>query len=454
MESQNLIEEDSSIIFDKAKNLPSSRQVFENWINTLKTTNTSVKGLEILTPIMEKLYDTYDVTQQKRDTEKGEIDFVEEVIERINFGNKSLSKDIVAKLKNIRQTKHTINFIETLSEFNKRGEGIFMSIEDETNFALTEVIKNMIKDMLITFPNIIKNESDRFSMKKINIPPHWGFGSKKFSLNHINQLKKAISSLNLLEKFSCDDDCKFIMDKIIEKRKDILDFINLLPFLSNLGQNKTIFNGGIHCAVICNLFYLTIFLYYEIIEEIVGNKFNKEDPNEESEYYGAMEDYEIMVSNIINTYLNIFMNTKKLLDNDPETIKNDVLKEKEMEKENIKDQFNRLDDEHRKIERELKKHKLGEWSVGLSKAIFQYDPDMYDREILQQQQINEMLNRNNITLSSAEENNQNNMFSGLSGAATDLLIQQQAEHDIHNEMYGMMGEMGDEEDMDSRDDLY
>ncbi len=148
------------------------------------------------------------------------------------------------------------------------------------------------------------------------------------------------------------------------------------------------------------------------------------------------------------------MKTKKLLDNDPETIKNDVLKEKEMEKENIKDQFNRLDDEHRKIERELKKHKLGEWSVGLSKAIFQYDPDMYDREIQQQQQINEMLNINNITLSSAEENNQNNMFSGLSGAATDLLIQQQAEDEIHNEMYGMMGEMGDDDDMDSRDDLY
>ena len=454
VENQNLIEEDSSIIFDKAKNIPSSRQIFENWINALNTTTTTVRGLDVLTPIMEKLYDTYDVTQQARDTDKGEINFVDEVAERINYNNKTLSKNIAGKLKKIQKTKHTINFIETLPEFNKRGEGIFMSVEDETNYSLTEVIKNMIKDMLITFPNIIKNESNRFSMKKIVMPPHWGFGSKKFSLNHINQLKKAISPLNLLEKFSCDEDCKFIMNKIIEKGKDILDFVKLLPFLSNLGKNKTIFNGGIHRAVICNLFYLTIFLYYEIIEEIVGNKFNKDDPNEESEYYGALEDYEIMVSNIINTYLNIFMNTKKILNQDPGTIKNNVLKEKEMEKENIKDQFNRLDDEHRKIERELKKHKLGEWSVGLSKAIFQYDPDMYDREIQQQQQINEMLNRNNITLSSAEENNQNNMFSGLSGAATDLLMQQQAEHEIHGEMYGMMGEMGDEEDMDSRDDLY
>ena len=53
----------------------------------------------------------------------------------------------------------------------------------------------------------------------------------------------------------------------------------------------------------------------------------------------------------------------------------------EDEKENLKDQFNLLDDEHRKIEREKKNLKLGEWNVGLSKAIFQYDPEQYDKEI-------------------------------------------------------------------------
>ena len=46
------------------------------------------------------------------------------------------------------------------------------------------------------------------------------------------------------------------------------------------------------------------------------------------------------------------------------------------------------------------------------------------------------------------------MFTALSGAATDLLIQEQQNQEIYDERYGMMDNMGDEEDMDSRDDLY
>ena len=65
-----------------------------------------------------------------------------------------------------------------------------------------------------------------------------------------------------------------------------------------------------------------------------------------------------------------------------------------------------------------------------------------------------MMNQNNVTLSGMEENTEGNMFSTLSGAATDLLIQEEQNQEIYDERYGMMDDMGDEEDMDSRDDLY
>ena len=143
-----------------------------------------------------------------------------------------------------------------------------------------------------------------------------------------------------------------------------------------------------------------------------------------------------------------------MINTNPETIKENVAKIKEDEKEDIKNQFNLLNEENRKIEREMKNLKLGEWSIGLSKSIFQYDPAMYDREIQNQHRLNQLLQQNEIALSAAEENNQNNMFSSLSGAATDLLIQQEQQQEIHDERYGMMDDMGDFEDMDSRDDLY
>ena len=199
---------------------------------------------------------------------------------------------------------------------------------------------------------------------------------------------------------------------------------------------------------------MTVELYYEIVEELVSNKYNKKDPTEESEYYGMKEDYDEMITNIMNTYFNIFKDTKTMINTNSERIKENIAKKKEDEKEDIKNQFNLLNDENRKIEREMKNLKLGEWSIGLSKSIFQYDPAMYDREVQNQQRLNQLLQQNEIALSAAEQNNQNNMFSSLSGAATDLLIQQQGEHEIQDEMYGMMDIMGDGEDMDSRDDLY
>jgi len=455
IDRQNLIDPDSSVIFDEALKTSSARAIFENWVEASKNTQIYPEKLNAFLPLMSQLYDTYDVAQSIKETIDGaEVDFVEEVIGRINFENNKMKKKVIKNLTNISNTRNSIRFIEQLTDFEERGENIFMSKVDETQHSLSQIIKNMIKDMLITFPSLIKNESNRFTKSKIELPKHWGFGSKKFSESHKNNIKNSITPLNKLEKYACDDNCKLVIDKVIKKRNDILQFINIFPFITNIEGSKTIFNGRINSSVIIFLFYTTTDLYYEIIEELVSNKYDKSDPNEESEFYGMMEDYTIMISNILNTYFNIFKNTKEMTNKNPETIKNNVLKEKEIEKEDIKNKFNLLDDEHRKIEREMKNLKLGEWGVGLSKAVFQYDPNMYDKEIQNQQRIDQLITQNNIELSTAEQNSTNNVFSQLSGAATDLLVRQMEDQEIQAERYGMMDTMGDDDDMDSREDLY
>ena len=147
VEEQNMKEEDSSIIFDKAKVLSSRRQIFENWVSSVKSNKKTFSGLDELLPIMERLYDTYDVAKsEKETTNERDIDFTDEVIEGINFVNKKLSKKIVDKLKRIEKTKHTINFIQKLQEFNERGEDLFMSKDDETQITLSNLIITMIKD--------------------------------------------------------------------------------------------------------------------------------------------------------------------------------------------------------------------------------------------------------------------------------------------------------------------
>ena len=137
---------------------------------------------------MERLYDTYDVAKsEKETTNERDIDFTDEVIEGINFVNKKLSKKIVDKLNMIEKTKHTINFIQKLQEFNERGEDLFMSKQDETQITLSNLIITMIKDMVIVYPYIIIHGTDRFTEKKLIKTPivkifdflGWRFGKKK-----------------------------------------------------------------------------------------------------------------------------------------------------------------------------------------------------------------------------------------------------------------------------------
>ena len=63
--------------------------------------------------------------------------------------------------------------------------------------------------------------------------------------------------------------------------------------------------------------------------------------------------------------------------------------EKEVEKELITDKFKKMSIEQRKLETELKHHKMKNWSKGLSDNMFKYSKEGYDKEI---NENNELLN--------------------------------------------------------------
>ena len=65
-----------------------------------------------------------------------------------------------------------------------------------------------------------------------------------------------------------------------------------------------------------------------------------------------------------------------------------------------------------------------------------------------------MMTQNNIEMSAQEMNVENNMLSSLTGEATDLILQQRAEQEIDDERYGLMNEMGDDDDWNENEDMY
>ena len=63
-----------------------------------------------------------------------------------------------------------------------------------------------------------------------------------------------------------------------------------------------------------------------------------------------------------------------------ETINKNVLKSKTKEKEQIVKRLGDLTVEEREIEDIMKNSSLGDWSLGRTKAIFEYDENQYDKE--------------------------------------------------------------------------
>ena len=88
-------------------------------------------------------------------------------------------------------------------------------------------------------------------------------------------------------------------------------------------------------------------------------------------------------TSILKILLSIFELQKeyyKYQNMDYESIIENVNKYSEGEKEKKKMRLSEMEEDERRTENELKKHKLGIWSRGLKAGIVRYDKDFYDQE--------------------------------------------------------------------------
>ena len=105
-----------------------------------------------------------------------------------------------------------------------------------------------------------------------------------------------------------------------------------------------------------------------------------EDGEDLSIIRGEQEILEKDTCSLLNVYLKKLEEYKKLLNVSAETINKNVLKSKTKEKEQIVKRLGDLTVEEREIEDLMKNSSLGDWSLGRTKAIFEYDENQYDKE--------------------------------------------------------------------------
>ena len=93
------------------------------------------------------------------------------------------------------------------------------------------------------------------------------------------------------------------------------------------------------------------------------------------------------VCNLLTVYAKNFKKYKNILSRTKDYINKEVLKSKEKEKAGVTKRLGDLTVEQREVQTIHKNQSLGVWSVGLTRAIFEYDDDQFDKEFVAREEL-------------------------------------------------------------------
>ena len=364
----HIINNNNSVVIKYNINSKSKRQHFEETIEKLKNKTNTVIDKQLLN-IFKDINDRFQIHFIARDKDEG----IDGVLEYMKQKNNTLKNKILDFIKKYSKSKEPTKFLKNLNKWKQRKNDYLLD-DDNNGYYIYTVMKQFIDNVNINFPTMIMNKVELIT----KIPKHW-----KLSESHQADFKNVIETeFKSFKKMFNDKNVNNILKIVKDKTKDIILLCKHIPFFSKFNSDgtiiKTIFDGNIIKHLSIYLFLKSITTYIDITDE---DDFNYSQEEEEEELFsGEKETIKRNISEILIIYFTYFNKYKKLVDMSNEEIIKNVLKVKEKEKERKKDQLKNLSDESREIEDLLKKHKLGEWGLGLTSAVFKYDKSQYDKE--------------------------------------------------------------------------
>jgi len=268
------------------------------------------------------------------------------------------------------------------------GDEIFMSQKDQTGFYAFRYMKQMIINICKIFPTIMLKKEMQKKISKRTVPKHWKLKSMRIK-SQIEKLMK--EEYTDFKRFYDNNVISPVLNYVFENSNDLLELMNAIPFYANIDENTgSIFDGEMlsHLSYYFLLCALSLYigateLNLEIVEEEKVDMYDTEDGSIELAIIeGKRENMLDEVCNLLTVYAKNFQKYKKILSRTKDYINKEVLKSKEKEKAGITKRLGDLTMEQREVQNIHKNQSLGVWSVGLTRAIYEYDDDQFDKEFM------------------------------------------------------------------------
>ncbi len=360
----------------------SSKSIFEKLLEEYKES-------KFILPIHEKVYDLldrFDVAYNEK-TDVAVNDFNKNIESEINRLHENITdKLMMKKNKKLLNIFDNLHNLKNIPEMNiKQGESIYMKKEDENSFFLFEFLLTMSKNISYVYPNRILH-SVKSNEKYL---PYWNFVE-----SHVKKLRTySYKELLQLDSYNNDDSrplVKEILSKVIINTQDIILFFEKIPFYAEMGNLSTIFNGKAIRNFSHYLFLCIIMEYFDCVDEMFIN-IEDESVLKRSRLKSQKEKLTKDIVDLIYDYIEIINKYKKSINKSRYEILESANKFREKDRDEVTSKYKKMSDDEKRVEKLKQQHKLGDWGVGATKAIFQYDKDFTEKELerLEQRTLDE-----------------------------------------------------------------
>jgi hypothetical protein len=351
----------------------SERKMLEMKIIELKQKKAPVICNPAILDAFESLIDTFDTIRQ------GDNESYLKMNAFLDKNNDYFQTQVTTFLENMNVSVG--GFFETMTDWKMRGENIYMTQVDETSITTFTFYDIFIKNMMRVYPNMIMKKVD---YKNITLPSNW-----KISDRHVGEVKSLIfGETGSLHKFYSDNELLPTLKYIQEQSKDIIELMEATSLFADLvlTNNKiesTIINGNILNKLVKFYVLCSMFLYIKSIDvDLVDEDLDETiaDSIRSQIIEGKRDLLNKKIAKLLGTYITIMKNQKAMFNLNNEDITKNVLQAKEKEKNKVTKNMGDLSKSEIIVENILKEHRLGRWSLGQTKALYQYDQKQYDKE--------------------------------------------------------------------------
>ena len=257
--------------------------------------------------------------------------------------------------------------------------------------------QGMIRNIVDVIPNMLINEAE--SARLPYVPKHWGL-----SMKHTGEIQEAITAhYKKIVRFYGQDSLKDVMKVYYQKHRLLAKLVEHLVYLAPMPGFASItvlddvtvkllidYFLGVALLGFAKLATLPSALETDMAENVKKSRELKTMVDVNTAATGDVDALAIMrgyqqqlrekLAEFLKSVIEVMMMSRKSVDYSYESAMDDVHRVKEKEKDHIVADFAELPDEQREIEDLLKRSKLGKWSKGLKKSVFQYVAEDYDEE--------------------------------------------------------------------------